>query len=163
MKSLRAQNKASNAARLSRVVGRATGGKVDDGDADDKPVFKTKKRSIELQAIEGKAAKPRLDRPGRRIKRDVGGGVGTWTGEGDSGRSWKELSARAQGLSSRAADASAQQRYGSTPDIAAADSLAARSLQLNRNAGDFYRAGETAEGRKRGGRAVTRKSRQKMR
>lgn len=78
MKSLRAQSKASGTGRLSRIVGRATGGKV--ADTDDGKIVTKKRKPFEAMApVEGKAARPRLDRPGRkmggRIKRAAGGGL----------------------------------------------------------------------------------------
>lgn len=73
MKALRAQSKAVNAARLSRIVGRPSGAKVGSGDADHKVTAKSKKRPVEMGVVEGKAVKPRLDRPGRKMKRAAGG------------------------------------------------------------------------------------------
>lgn len=76
MKSLRVQSKAGASARLARLSGRpAKGGKTADGDADDKPTAKPKKPSAATIPIDGKAARARLDRPGRRPKRAAGGGT----------------------------------------------------------------------------------------
>jgi hypothetical protein len=52
----------------------AKGGKVaDDGDADDKQMLKAKKPPAPIM-VDGKPARARLDRPGRRMKRADGGG-----------------------------------------------------------------------------------------
>lgn len=106
MKALKAQSKAGNAARLSRIIGGSKGNPSADAD-DGKPVAKAKRPSAPM-SVEGKAARPRLDRPGRkmggRTRLGAGGAApddlqlapyergpqGPWLGEGDSGRSLKE-------------------------------------------------------------------------
>lgn len=89
MKALRAQSKAGAASKLARMGKFAKGGKANDGDADDKPAAKAKKTL--LMMVDGKPARARLDRPGRRMKHAEGGPA--WQGEGDSGKAMKEKSA----------------------------------------------------------------------
>ncbi len=82
MKSLRAQSKAGASARLARMSKYAKGGKVSDGDADDKPMAKAKKPSAAM-SVDGKPARARLDRPGRRLNRAAGGGTGAMRSDDD--------------------------------------------------------------------------------
>ncbi len=90
MKALKSQSKAGAASKLARMGRFAKGGKVADGDADDKPVMKAKKPSAPIM-VDGKPARARLDQPGRRMKRAEGGPA--WQGEGDSGKTLKEKAA----------------------------------------------------------------------
>lgn len=73
MKALRAQSKASAASRLARM-GKFAKGATSDGDADDKPAAKAKKAAASV-TVDGKPSRPRLDRPGRRMRRADGGDV----------------------------------------------------------------------------------------
>ncbi len=67
MKALKAQSKAGAASRLARMSKYAKGGKVSDGDADDKPTAKAKKAAP--MSVDGKPTRARLDRPGRKMGR----------------------------------------------------------------------------------------------
>ncbi len=108
MKALRAHSKARTHAKLARWMG----GNAPTPNADAEEGGKPKAKRVVSQpvSVEGKAARPRLDRPGRkmggRIKRGAGGAApgdlqlapyerprqGSWSGDADSGRPLKEES-----------------------------------------------------------------------
>lgn len=77
MKSLRAHSKARTHAKLARWMGGKTAPSKTEMGEDGKP--KSKRAVSEPISVEGKAARPRLDRPGRkmggRLKRADGGDV----------------------------------------------------------------------------------------
>lgn len=71
MKALRAQSKARTHVKLAKWMGGKASAKTKDEIEDDKP--KAKRVVGHSISVEGKAARPRLDRPGRRMKRAAGG------------------------------------------------------------------------------------------
>lgn len=92
MKALRAQSKARTHAKLVRWMGGKTAGGAK-SDVEDSGKPKSKRAPSEPVSVEGTAARPRLDRPGRKMGGRACKADGGWTGEGDSGKALKERSA----------------------------------------------------------------------
>ncbi len=177
MKALKAQSKAGAASRLARMSKYAKGGKVSDGDADDKPMVKAKKPPAAM-TVDGKPARARLDRPGRKMGRK-----GFWQGGYDDDKDYKEKAAELQSKSARLGTESQKEAAGegAAMGLGAGAMLGARSKigkligaglaaygasnlpssvkkadvsgRMRKEAAEANKAGDEAVGRKSGGRA----------
>lgn len=67
--------KSESASKLARLMGK--GGAKDASSGDDASTAKPKAKRTAMLSVDGKAAKGRLDRPGRRMKRADGGPANT--------------------------------------------------------------------------------------